>query len=217
MIKDRINDLIRFVNSLRRPSKATNMRKLKERDEVLSDFVIRDAVEQDIPRLGALHAETWAETYSAGKNPAYQIREHQWREQFTIKDGSWFCFVVENKKGELVGFAKGKKYAAPELPGYSGELNKIYLLQLYQRMGLGRQLFFRVVKRFLSKGISSMVLFGVPQNPSCAFHEAMGGKKLLSNKGEFHGGYGWKSLEEIVGIKKTGCEVQNKQIVDNNK
>jgi len=65
-----------------------------------------------------------------------------------VTDGSWFCFVVENRKGELVGFAKGKTYNHSDLPDFSGELNKIYLLREYQRLGLGRRLVGCVARRF---------------------------------------------------------------------
>ena len=165
----------------------------------------------DIPRLAALHVKTWNETYFRVKNPpSYEVREGQWREQFAKDDGSWFCFVAENQRGELVGFAKGKSYESKELPGYSGELNKIYLLRDYQRVGLGRQLVARVAERFRSRGINAMVLFGIPQNPSCAFHEAMGGEKLCAANGEFHGGYGWRDLEGLaarwVGGGKRLCD-----------
>ena len=60
--------------------------------------------------------------------------------QFNINDGSWFCFVVENKNGELIGFAKGQKYNHSDLPMFDGELNKIYLLKDYHRKGLGTPL-----------------------------------------------------------------------------
>jgi hypothetical protein len=55
--------------------------------------------------------KTWSDTYGSVVNPpTYQLRERQWREQFDRADGSWFCFVVENRDGLLVGFAKGKTY-----------------------------------------------------------------------------------------------------------
>ena len=180
------------------------MRLLRRRGERLESLRIREATAGDIPRLAALHVKTWNETYFGVKNPpGYELREGQWREQFTKDDGSWFCLVVENGQGELVGFAKGQTYESKELPGYSGELNKIYLLRDYQRLGLGRQLVAHVAVRFRSRGINTMVLFGIPQNPSCAFHEAMGGEKLYAANGEFHGGYGWRDLEGLAekGVK----------------
>jgi len=145
--------------------------------------------------------KTWNETYGNVTNPpTRELREHQWREQFKVTDGSWFCFVVENQGGELVGFAKGKAYASSDLPEYSGELNKIYLRREYQRLGLGRKLVGHIACRFLSQGITTMVLFGVPENPACAFHEALGGGRLLTRNGEFHGGYGWRDLRKLASI-----------------
>jgi hypothetical protein len=49
-------------------------------------------------------------------------------------------------------------------------------------------------------GIHNMVLFGVAENPSCKFHEAVGGEKLYSKQGEFHGGYCWRDLQKLSTI-----------------
>jgi ribosomal protein S18 acetylase RimI-like enzyme len=198
-MKNLINAIARFVFGLRRPSKAANTRLLRQRGESLESFLIREATPEDISVLAALHVKTWNETYWNVRNPpTYGIREQQWREQFKVMDASWFCFVVENRKGELVGFAKGKAYNHSDLPDYSGELSKIYLLRQYQRLGLGRRLVGHVARRFMSLGINTMVLFGTPQNPSCAFHEALGGERLFAQNGEFHGGYGWRDLRMLA-------------------
>jgi len=103
-----------------------------------------------------------------------------------------------NKGNELVGFAKGKINKDKNSRIMQGDLNKIYLLSDYQRMGLGTKLFALVVKRFLSLGVTNMTLFGIPQNPSCYFHEAMGGERLYNKKGEFDGGYHWTDLKKTA-------------------
>jgi len=200
-VKNLLNALARFVFGLRRPSKAANTRLLHQRGETLQSFVIREATAEDIPALAALHVKTWSDTYWHVRHPpTYQIREQQWREQFKKSGESWFCFVVEDRKGELVGFAKGTSYASDELSGYAGELNKIYLLREYQRVGLGRRLVGQVACRFLGQGINTMILFGTPQNPSCAFHEALGGERLLAQNGEFNGAYGWRDLQKLASL-----------------
>jgi GNAT superfamily N-acetyltransferase len=192
---------MRVLLGLTRPSKTANARRLKRRGETLETLVIREATRDDIPALATLHVKTWSDTYPlVFRPPTFQIRERQWREQFEKTDGTWFCFVVENRNRDLIGFAKGKAYASDDLPGYAGELNKIYLLREYQRLGVGRRLVGHVARRFLTQGTSTMVLFGIPQNPSCAFHEALGGERLYAENGEFHGGYGWRDLNEVAAI-----------------
>jgi len=184
---------------LKRPSKQTNTRSLNERGEALSSFIIREALVEDISALATLHVKTWSETYwTTVFPPTYQVREYQWHQQFKVTDGSWFCFVVENKNKQLVGFAKGKTCNHSDLREFSGELNKIYLLRKYQRLGLGRKLVGYVARRFLAQGISNMVLFGTAENPSCEFHEALGGEKLYAKNGEFHGGYCWRDLKKLA-------------------
>ena len=200
-----ITSFHRFVMGLKRPSKQTNIRLLKERRETLSSFKIREACIEDVSALAALHVKTWNETYwTTLVRPTFRVREYQWHQQFKVKDGSWFCLVVENKNGELVGFAKGKTYNHSDLPEFSGELNKLYLLREYQRLGLGRKLVGHVARRFLAQGISNMVLFGIAENPSCGFHEALGGEKLYARNGEFHGGYCWRDLRKLA----DGCPIE---------
>lgn len=193
----------RFIMGIPRPSKAANIRKLGRKGEDTASFIIREVTADDIPALAALHVKTWAQTYWTVRHPpTYKVREWQWHEQFKVMDGSWFCYVTENTKKELIGFAKGKKYSSNDLPGFSGEVNKIYLLREYQRLGLGKKLLCKVAGKFFSMGITNMVLFGAAENPSCRFHEAMGGKKLYSKEGKFHGGYCWEDLRALTAVCK---------------
>ncbi|GHN00786.1 hypothetical protein WSM22_22750 [Cytophagales bacterium WSM2-2] len=162
-----------------------------------SSFKIREASAADVHALAALHVETFHETH--GKNPGsptIELRESQWKQLFQNKDESWFCFVIEGENKKLVGFAKGQHHT--HSPDFSGELNKIYLLRKYHHKGLGRQLIGRVAREFINRGISSMLLFGDAKNPTNGFYEAMGGEKLFSDKGEFHGSYGWRDLQKLI-------------------
>jgi ribosomal protein S18 acetylase RimI-like enzyme len=162
-------------------------------------FHLRDAREPDIPALARLHVQTFNETHRGGRpgGPSYELRERQWREAFERRDGSWFCYVIEDDNGELVGFAKGTPHDGG-VPGYAGELNKIYLLQRVQRQGLGRRMLCAIARRFMERGVTSMLLFGEATNPSNGFYEAFGAERLYSATGEFNGGYGWPDLGRLV-------------------
>jgi ribosomal protein S18 acetylase RimI-like enzyme len=168
----------------------------------MTPVIIRDAVASDIPALARLHVTTWNDTYPGVRSrPTFEIRESQWRAAFERTDGSWFCFLVARSDGELIGFAKGQSYSHPDQPDYAGELSKIYLLREYQRVGLGRRLVGHVARRFLSQGISSMLLFADVGNPSHRFYEVLGGEKLRAPDGTVSDSdYGWRDLKRLSAI-----------------
>jgi RimJ/RimL family protein N-acetyltransferase len=125
MIKNRVRNSLhaftRFLNSLQRSGKASNLKRLHRRGETIESFLIREGTIADIPKLAALHVRAWNETYwLVRKTPTYEVREWQWTEQFKDNSGRWFVFVVQDKNGELVGFAKGKTYHHDDLPQFGG-------------------------------------------------------------------------------------------------
>lgn len=186
----------RFLTSLRRPSKVSASNLLPQRAETHEPLIFRETIFSDLRALATLHVKAWNETYpGAAQPPTYELRESQWRKTFSQDDDSWFCFVIENFKGQLIGFAKGIKYDHPDLPDFSGELSKIYLLREYQRMGLGRRLIGCVSRRFLTLGTTSMVVFCEADNPSRKFFEALGGEKLGDSS---TGNYGWHDLQHLA-------------------
>lgn len=169
-------------------------------------FSLREARAEDVPALAALHIETFTETHRGGRpgGPSYELRASQWHEAFAKTDGSWFCFVIEDARGELVGFAKGTPHDGG-VPGFAGELDKIYLLRRVQRQGLGRQLLGIVATRFLAQGVTSMLLFGEPALPANQFYEAFGAERLYGPNGEFHGSYGWRDLRTLAALCAAGA------------
>jgi GNAT superfamily N-acetyltransferase len=189
--------IVRQQRARRRPSAAANRRRLQERGETVASLVFRDATPDDIPALSVLHAVTWAATYPGVRRPpTAALRERQWREAFARVDGRWFCIVIENTKRELVGFAKG----VLQEDG-AGDLNKIYLLDEYQRLGLGRRLVGHVTRRFLAQGVRTMTLSADAGNPSCLFYLALGAENPRDDTGRVHlGAFVWRDLPALAAI-----------------
>jgi GNAT superfamily N-acetyltransferase len=158
-------------------------------------FHLRQATVRDVAALAALHVETFRETHGGG--PTTAIRESQWQQILGADDPVDFTLVVEHADQGLVGFARGTRHDGG-VPAYQGELNKIYVLRRFHRNGLGRLLVCEVASRFLRQEITSMLLFGDALNPSNGFYEHLGAARLLSAKGEFHGGYGWPDLRVLT-------------------
>jgi ribosomal protein S18 acetylase RimI-like enzyme len=186
----------RFLFALRRPTKEETARLLRSRGETPASFTIREATSADIPALAQLHVDTFNETHRLfGSGPTYEIREAQYREKFAKVDARWFCFVAQRPNGDLIGFAIGEP---SDDARFAGELSKLYVRREYHRAGLGRRLVCHVVRRFLGQGISSMMLFSEAENPSIVFYEALGGDRLLSESGDFHGAYGWRDIQPLA-------------------
>ena len=160
------------------------------------DLRLRDATVADLDQLVRLHVQAFDETHGPG--PSVDVREQQWRKAFSDPDPDWFCVVAETSGGRLVAFARGQPYTEEELGDFRGELNKIYVLRQYQKQGVGRRLVCAVARGLLIRGIDSMLLFGDAGSASNGFYERMGAERLVAANGEFHGGYGWRDLKELV-------------------
>lgn len=171
---------------------------------------IREATPEDAASIARVHVDSWRSTY-AGIVPAeylamlsYRNRESLWKELLTTDRPGTSYFVADAGAGDIVGFAS----AGPEREGdrtYRGELYAIYILEEYQRMGLGRRLFSCVTRRLLSDGFSSMLLWVLEDNhPAIRFYESLGGERL-GRKTVTIGGvdlvevsYGWSEIPDLL-------------------
>ena len=183
---------------VRRRTAAENEQAMRDRGETLESFKIREPEAQDIPALAELHVITWAMTYPAvAEPPTFAIRHWQWTEAFAKPNRDWFCFVIENATGALIGFAKGVRMNDRE-----SDLNKIYLRWEYHRLGLGRLMLGRVTRRFISMGITTMYVRAEADNPSCGFYERTGAVNTIdAQTGKPHGGsYVWRDLPALSAI-----------------
>jgi ribosomal protein S18 acetylase RimI-like enzyme len=197
-LKDRVRPraaaLMRWVNARRRPSAARNARRLRERGEALNSIVFRDAVAADIPALAALHVTTWNATYNTTRGPTIETRTWQWNQVFAKENRRDFVLVLEDRNGRLIGFTWGK----PQDGEFEGELSKIYLRWEYHGLGFGRRMMAETARRFLERGIHSIVLHAELSNPTLGFYERMGGERLCDERGQFGGSYAWRDLSTLI-------------------
>jgi ribosomal protein S18 acetylase RimI-like enzyme len=192
-VKPRLAALKRWFDARSRPSGAVNARRLRERGESLESIVFRDAVPADIPALAELHVTTWNATYRTTRGPTVATRTRQWNEVFARENRRDFVLVLQDRTGRLIGFTRGK----PQQGEFQGQLSRIYLRWEYHGLGLGRRMMTETARRFLDRGIQSCVLFAELSNPTLGFYDRMGGERLLDERGQFSGAYGWRDLRTL--------------------
>ena len=135
---------------------------------------------------------------------SYRVSESRWIHILTTDQPGTSNFVAETAGAETVGFAGG----GPEREGnrtYPGELYVIYLLEEYQRKGVGSRLVSAVAQRLLTDGFESMLVWVLAENhPGRRFYESLGGT-LVGRKTVTIGGvdlvevsYGWRDIVDLA-------------------
>ncbi len=186
---------VRTVAAFGRPSRRRNLKMLTFRGELTETFTIEEATAAHIPVLARVHVKSWNDTYArlGARGPCIEFREQQWRDAFAKADGRWFCLALTTAHGELIGFAKATRTDG------SAELNKIFLLREYQRLGFGRQLLGQVTQRLMTQHVSTMCVHADPRNPSCAFFEKLGAERLREEDGRLnYNWYIWRDLAQLA-------------------
>jgi ribosomal protein S18 acetylase RimI-like enzyme len=193
-LKPRMAALKRSIIARTRPSSEENARKLRERGESLESITLREAVAADIPALAELHVTTWNATYNTTRGPTIATRAWQWNQVFAKENRRDFVLVLEDRNGRLIGFTWGR----PHEGEFEGELSKIYLRWEYHGLGLGRWMMVETAGRFLERGVHSFILFAELSNPTLGFYDRMGGERLVDDRGQFGGAYGWRDVTTII-------------------
>jgi ribosomal protein S18 acetylase RimI-like enzyme len=140
---------------------------------------IREAGERDAQALAWVHVESWKSTYRGLVPDSYldslerSARADDFRDWFK-EPGDRFLLAAFNPEGELAGFVSGGKERENHEPG-TGELYAIYLLEEYQRQGIGRMLFSACSARLKKLGYRRMILYSMAGNSHRWFYASLGG------------------------------------------
>jgi ribosomal protein S18 acetylase RimI-like enzyme len=170
---------------------------------------IRQATVADVAAIARVHVESWRTTYKGLlpddylANLTYQQREPLWRGILSTPTGPQLVYVAEDTAESIVGFASGGPERSGD-PVYTGEVYAIYLLEGWQRQGIGRQLTVTLVRRLIQRGLTSLLIWVMADNPSRRFYEALGGQPVRDRR-QMTGGvevtdvaYGWLDARVLI-------------------
>ena len=173
-------------------------------------MIVREAKIADVAEIARVNIDTWRTAYrkiipeAYLEKLSYEKRESSWLEIIsTAENNTHFVYVAENKSGKVVGFAAGGRERSGKYM-YQGELFAIYILEEYQRQGIGRQLVRSVVVNLTELGLNSMLVWVLGGNSACKFYEALGGEKVDEQQTSRAGvalkeiAYGWTDIKQLT-------------------
>jgi GNAT superfamily N-acetyltransferase len=167
-------------------------------------FMIRDAVADDADAIAKVQVDTWRSAYR-GLVPSevldslsYEQRSEYWSSIISREDRVRIFLVAEEEANGVVGFCVCGANR-DEDSEFAYELYAIYVLEVHQDHGIGRALFEKCRKWTLDRGMTSMIVWVLRDNPYRRFYEAMGGQVVserMISIGEAElpeVAYGWRS------------------------
>ncbi|ASN06612.1 GNAT family N-acetyltransferase [Virgibacillus necropolis] len=175
-------------------------------------FQTRKAVYDDAEAIANIHITSWKSTYKELLNEkdisniTYENRLALWETILKIQKEDQCTFVIYNEE-KIVGFVNGGPERTKRF-SHDSEIYTIYLLDEYQRLGLGADLLQVFAEDMKAKGSNSILVWVLKQNPSSKFYvryqaEPVGVEETTIGEGTYQEtAYGWESIDELLCLIK---------------
>lgn len=161
-------------------------------------YKIRPAQLEDAEGIAKVHVDSWQSTYRGIisqdylDNRTYLQFTEFWKQDLTRIKSKEHLFVVLNLDHQVIGFSCGGPNRDKSF-SYDGEIYAIYLLEAYQKQGLGKRLFENSCQQLSLDGFTGLLLWVLEANPSLGFYKHMGGQ-VVGDKMETIGEQNLKEL-----------------------
>lgn len=173
-------------------------------------MIIRPAKSSDNKGIAYVRTTSWQSTYKGLlpddylRNLSVHTYAKAWRkyERNIDKSLSRLILVAENPSGNIIGFVSGGRSRELENK-YDCEIYGLYILDDFQRKGLGTIFVKEMVDYFIYKSFKSMIIWVLENNPACRFYEKLGGEPLETSFKRIGDnnyriiGYVWKDISKI--------------------
>ena len=173
-------------------------------------MIIRKAELKDVQEIARVHVDAWTTTYSGVLPSAYIEKQtyakrcDRWKKMLEASKVKTDRFIyIAEFEGEIIGFVDGGvARSANHL--YKGEIYALYILQAYQRKGLGRNLTRTIASQLSQSGLDSILVWVLADNPACQFYQSLGGREVERKLINFDGSklqeiaYGWQDMQSLI-------------------
>ena len=175
-------------------------------------FALRRASPADASAVAHVYVNSWRSTYKglipgqvlAALNEVKQTG-YWWNALCDAKPGCGA--MVAEGQSRVIGFSA---FGPARENGFSrrGEIYTLYLLDAYQRCGIGRRLLSASAEDMAAAGFSSMCVWVLAANPAREFYERLGGVELSTRDIGFAGRrldevcYLWPDLRRLEALEE---------------
>ncbi|MUK88769.1 GNAT family N-acetyltransferase [Ornithinibacillus sp. L9] len=173
-------------------------------------FTIRKGNFEDAEQIADVHVSSWKSTYQELldekdlSNITYENRKTLWETILKIQKQDQCVYIIkQNEDDKIIGFISGGPERTKNF-NYDGEIYSIYLLDEYQKKGLGARLLKVFAERMKVLGYRSILVWVLTQNPSSRFYERyqakpIGTEKVTIGQGTYQEtAYGWGNIDDLL-------------------
>lgn len=170
---------------------------------------IRKAKISDIEQIVQVHIACWKTTYKGIvpdeflENLSADKSIKNWKNFYSNSPNN-ILLVAENENSQIIGFCSGGLNRDKEKTArFHGELMAIYILEDYQKQGIGKKLVKALVQALREKNINNMVAWVLEENNSKIFYEKIGCEFVAKKTLEIGGkeltviAYGIDNLDDL--------------------
>ncbi|GIO23537.1 GNAT family N-acetyltransferase [Oceanobacillus sp. J11TS1] len=140
--------------------------------------LIREARISDAGGIGKVNVESWQTTYrgimsnSILQQLSMEVKKEKWRN--IIQAGGSTTLVAVDAGEEVVGYLNMSIKKESAGSARVGEVTSAYLLEGWQRKGIGKALLLESFKRFIEQSIQTVQVEVLAANDSRLFYEHFG-------------------------------------------
>lgn len=165
--------------------------------------LIRPASLADASAIARIHVAGWQSAYRGILTDEHldslsiDQRQAFWKQQ--MHHDPCLLFVAEDPARGIIGFAFAGAHHG-NFREYTGEIHAIYVLDQFQRRGLGKLLFKHATNALAEAKFPNMMVWALKQNPYRKFYERLGGELLgeevtcIGNRELVQVAYGWNEI-----------------------
>ncbi|WP_319419258.1 GNAT family N-acetyltransferase [Pleurocapsa sp. FMAR1] len=153
-------------------------------------MIIREAKLTDAAAIAFVHYDSWQTTYR-GLLPddyidkrLYEKHKNHWENSLgksTEKETNYVTYVAENPDREIAGFIDGGLERSNN-SSYQGEIYALYILEDYQRQGIGRNLVQQTASQLSQSDLTSILVWVLKDNSAVKFYQTLGFQEVIVKK-----------------------------------